>query len=279
MPDAPPPPSLVTAAEPPPAGALVCPNCGRSHEGRFCTACGQKHIREGDLSLRHAWHHVVHELFHLDGKVFHSLQLLFTRPGQITLDFFEGRRARHVHPIRLYLVFASLFFLLSQFNPAFDVRGAFGRMLQEPARQTLERSAARKGQTAQQLIDRGADRVAAFHKTANMSATLLSGVAMWLLFRRRRPYLAEHMVTVMHLASFNMGVWLTLGWLNYFAATRTIGSVLVPVLVLGYFLVATRRVYGGNWALLILKWAVVELFKVVVVFAILSAVFVRTLKS
>jgi len=38
--------------------------------------CGQKRLHEGDLSLGHAWHHVVDEVFHLDGKILVSLKLL-----------------------------------------------------------------------------------------------------------------------------------------------------------------------------------------------------------
>ena len=66
-------------------------------------------MHEGDLSLAHAWHHLVHEMLHFDGRILQSIWLLFARPGQLTLDFLEGRRARHVHPVRLFLVFSAIF--------------------------------------------------------------------------------------------------------------------------------------------------------------------------
>jgi hypothetical protein len=38
-----------------------------------------------------------------DNKLFRTLDPLLTRPGAITLDYLSGRRARYVHPLRLFL--------------------------------------------------------------------------------------------------------------------------------------------------------------------------------
>ena len=70
--------------------AFTCPNCGLVDTGEYCSDCGQKRVHDGDLSLHHAWHHLVHETLHLDGRIFHSLKLLFTKPGQLTLDYPRG---------------------------------------------------------------------------------------------------------------------------------------------------------------------------------------------
>jgi len=74
------------ASHPP---AFTCPNCQTTGQDEYCPHCGQKRFHDGDLSLRHAWHHVLHETLHLDGRVFTTLKLLFTRPGQLTLDFVD----------------------------------------------------------------------------------------------------------------------------------------------------------------------------------------------
>ena len=106
------------------ADLFVCPNCETTTPGPFCFHCGQKRPVDADLSLRHAGSYVVEELLNLDGRLLTTVKLLFTRPWRLTLDFFEGRRARHVHPLRLFLAFSAVFFLVraSTMTTAFESR-------------------------------------------------------------------------------------------------------------------------------------------------------------
>jgi len=58
---------------------------------------------------------------HFDGKFFKSARYIFTRPGFLTTEFIAGRRARYMHPVRLYIFASFLFFaanLLSSHNLA-----------------------------------------------------------------------------------------------------------------------------------------------------------------
>lgn len=259
------------------AGEFTCANCATLASGSHCPACGQKRIHEGDLALRHAWHHVAHELTHLDGKVFTTLRLLLTRPGQLTLDFLEGRRARHIHPIRVFIAIGFLFFLLAKLNPPFDVGEAFGPTLQGDALATLDRRAADLGTTREALLAKASAASAAAFKTVSLCATFAGGFVLWLLFRRQRRYLAEHLVMTLHLASFNMCLWLVLGWFTRIPATQLIAGLITSALAFGYFLWAARRVYGGSWLVLVLKWAGVEAVKGLIMFGALLAVWVRAL--
>lgn len=89
-----------------PAAAVVsCANCGRSFEGRFCPDCGQE-LQD----IRRPIGALVREFFGdflaFDARIWRTLVPLVTRPGQLTRDTIEGRRARYVPPFRLY-VFAS----------------------------------------------------------------------------------------------------------------------------------------------------------------------------
>lgn len=89
-----------------------CPNCGAALGTPFCAQCGQK-AAPLNPSLRDVAHDVVHELIHVDGKIVQSVRLLLTQPGRLSRDHFEGRRARHVSPIRLYLIFSVLYFAVA----------------------------------------------------------------------------------------------------------------------------------------------------------------------
>lgn len=94
-----------------PAGAgNICTNCGGRLDGPYCAACGQ---RDRDMQ-RPVWYlfaDVGDEIFSWDSRVFQTLGPLLFLPGTLTRSFWDGKRARHVPPIRLYL-FCSIFFFL-----------------------------------------------------------------------------------------------------------------------------------------------------------------------
>ena len=89
-----------------------CSNCGRSLQGPYCAACGQK-AAPLNPTVREFLHDLSHELLHFDGKIIQSVRLLLTRPGFLTREQFEGHRVRYVSPIRLYLVFSVLYFAVA----------------------------------------------------------------------------------------------------------------------------------------------------------------------
>ncbi|MCH8861182.1 MAG: DUF3667 domain-containing protein [Proteobacteria bacterium] len=94
----------------PAATGNICTNCGGLLHGPYCATCGQR-----DRNLRRpVWYlfaDLGDEIFSLDSRVFQTLGPLLFLPGALTRGFWEGKRARFVPPIRLY-VFASLFFFL-----------------------------------------------------------------------------------------------------------------------------------------------------------------------
>jgi Protein of unknown function (DUF3667) len=96
---------------------VICPNCGAGLDGAFCATCGQK---AGPLnpSLRDVLHNFVEEVLNIDGKTFQSVWLLLTNPGFLSLEQFQGRRARYVSPIRLYLLLSLLYFAVAALAPS-----------------------------------------------------------------------------------------------------------------------------------------------------------------
>ncbi|MDP2957813.1 MAG: DUF3667 domain-containing protein [Longimicrobiales bacterium] len=94
----------------PPATEERCPNCGSEVSGRFCPDCGQE--RSDLFPGVGAWiKEALGELLGADGKLPRSLRALAWPPGELTLEWHRGRRARYVSPLRLYLAAALLFFL------------------------------------------------------------------------------------------------------------------------------------------------------------------------
>jgi Protein of unknown function (DUF3667) len=93
----------------------VCANCDAPLAGNFCANCGQKaHVHR---SLLHVGEEFLHGITHFDGKAWQTLPLLVFRPGKLTRDYIEGRRARYIAPVPLFLLVVFLmFFVFSYVN-------------------------------------------------------------------------------------------------------------------------------------------------------------------
>src|SRR5919205_3072374 len=103
------------------AESTVCYNCGEPLHGRFCAACGQE-AKSLNPTLHDFLHEFAHEVLHVDGKIFQSVRKVLFAPGFLTREYFQGRRARWVSPIRLYLIFSVLYFGVA------SVGGGVGRV-------------------------------------------------------------------------------------------------------------------------------------------------------
>lgn len=91
-----------------------CLNCGTIVAGRFCQQCGQENI-ELKESVWDLVTHFFNDITHFHGKFFSTVWHLLTKPGFLSKEYVEGRRARYLHPIRLY-VFTSAFFFIVFFT-------------------------------------------------------------------------------------------------------------------------------------------------------------------
>jgi hypothetical protein len=86
-----------------------CENCGAQLTGRYCAQCGQAAI-DYRRSFRHVIADVLDSFLNWDSKFFHTIGLLIAKPWRLTNEFLAGRRARYLHPARLYLLASILFF-------------------------------------------------------------------------------------------------------------------------------------------------------------------------
>jgi hypothetical protein len=91
--------------------AKNCLNCGTTVVGRYCHVCGQENIetKESFWSLAK---HFVFDIFHFDGKFFHTLKYIFIKPGLVAREYCLGKRISFLHPIRMYLFTSAIFFLV-----------------------------------------------------------------------------------------------------------------------------------------------------------------------
>jgi len=86
-----------------------CENCGANMSGPFCAQCGQ-HAVDYRRSFGRVFADVLDSFLNWDSKFTISLWLLMSRPWKLTIDFLSGKRVRHMHPLRLYLLISIVFF-------------------------------------------------------------------------------------------------------------------------------------------------------------------------
>lgn len=91
----------------------VCLNCDTPlrPEDNYCPNCGQKNDSH-KIPVKHLFFEFIEDLFHFDSKLWNTIKASFTKPGKITLDYLEGKRARYVPPVKFYVFVSFVFFLL-----------------------------------------------------------------------------------------------------------------------------------------------------------------------
>ena len=103
------------------AAVSLCPNCEAEVSGHYCANCGQEaHLHRA--STREFLHEFIGHYVALEGKLWASLKRLILRPGELTNEYIRGRRVRYVQPLRIYLTFSVIFFVLLKLTGGFDQR-------------------------------------------------------------------------------------------------------------------------------------------------------------
>jgi hypothetical protein len=231
------------------AGSLEeCPNCRRMLDGPYCGGCGQK-VAAINPTLSEVLHDFIQEALNVDGKTFRSARLLFAKPGFLTRELFEGKRARYVSPVRLYLIFSVIYFAVAAVAPPpRESRGLRVTGANETEQAALQ-------QAASSALNTWTPRV------MFVLVPLFALLVMAVTRKSGRNY-PQHLYFALHLhaAAF---AFLTVSTLSRYArpvpfvadaieAAATVGLVV-------YFVLALRRAYEGTTARAVFRAAVVGL--------------------
>ena len=139
----------------------ACLNCGTALLGQHCHACGQAaHVHK---TLGAFFHDLLHGVFHFEGKIWRTLPLLAWRPGRLTREYIDGRRASYVSPIALFLFVVFLTFAIFNllgnpinFNDAGKTHG-FEQGMSEAERQAATGLAQAERRLADARAGKGGD--------------------------------------------------------------------------------------------------------------------------
>jgi hypothetical protein len=219
----------------------ICANCGTTLLGEYCHACGQRRFVESDRGFGHLLHLFVGSITDLDGRVWRTVRALLFHPGLLSREYFEGRRARWISPVSLFLAISVVYFLApfhggdltAQFNQ--QVSGRVRALAGGPDEKLSAAQLAGAGQAHTPFTERWVDervrvrdeaarkssggatgysyrdyRVAYDAKADDISKALVilhvpfAAFALMLVFVRQRRYFAEHFVVALHFFSFAM---------------------------------------------------------------------------
>lgn len=132
-----------------------CLNCGARLRGQYCGTCGQR-SRSRLISLWELVSDAFGDLLELDSRLWQTLIPLLVRPGRLTADYLQGKRARFMPPFRMYLVLSLLFFVVAFFDPREELSLLFEPQPEptpEEVQQEAERAAAAQAEARETIGD------------------------------------------------------------------------------------------------------------------------------
>jgi Protein of unknown function (DUF3667) len=252
-----------------------CLNCGAALQGPFCGQCGQRVIPPYP-TLREMAADAWHEFSGWDGRFARTFRRLLC-PGALTIEVLEGRRARYVSPLRLYLTASVLYFLVAAAVP--DLLPAAVMTMPGDDRQiALTAASAEQRAAALEMLDRRAPVWASvlirpvvvdpqriigrFRETFPRALFALVPVfaAIVAMFYRRRRF-PQHLVFGLHLHAA-LFVLLAVAQLANATKSPPVAGAIGSIALLGvavYGLKAFRAVYRDSWGWIIAKAAAIAM--------------------
>lgn len=237
----------------------------------YCNRCGEKRRDRADWKLSAILGETFAELTNLEhSKLWQTFRLLLFKPGQLTRDYWNGRRRRYLGPLKLYLVFFALSLVLYSIHgptAIYDVRTFTAANPTSWLSRSLDEVAKTRGMPASQSAQEVNSRWQSYISMSQVIYPLFLALTLKLLFRRRGLYLAEHLIFALHVLAFSFlttallwPVYAVFGLRTSTTAVTT-ASVLITagsiVWTAVYLLLAMRRAYGEPWLAALLKAAVV----------------------
>lgn len=266
----------------------ICPNCktSLSDNNNFCHNCGQEnHSRQATIGILIS--DFIGDYFTFDSKFFRSAKLLLTKPGALTNEYRQGRRASYISPIRLYLFVSFVYFLIIQFTIDFSSTSNGITLNGEAINQeTLIEAEQEYGSVdnfvnaefsdappimqllfkkSMLIVKDGKNLMQYWISNMSLMALLLLPIFAWMLmlvFRKNRDFYAVHLVHVIHLQSFTyiaLVIFLFTAQFN-----QTLSVVLLAIMVFTYQYLSFSRTYKRSAITTVYKCLVAAVWYLVI---------------
>lgn len=209
-----------------PPAASPCPNCGADAPDTYCSRCGQaQDIRPPTLG---AWiSHFFEDVFGVDARLPRTLAMLLRVPGGLTVEWLEGRRARYLTPIRLYVLCSLAMFATGIALRFIGARFGIGYLPTGPVADESYAHIARQSATHALFV-----------------LVPLSALWLKLFFRRSGRLFIEHLVLTLHVHAFAFLAAVAMYMMVFTPfPVRPWLQTAFPLSALVYLVIALRRVY------------------------------------
>jgi hypothetical protein len=245
---------------------VPCHNCGAELTGPYCSQCGQS-VEDGEATtITHLLQEATQEVSNVDGKVLRTVAALLARPGRLTAQYWAGRRASWIRPLKIFLLAAALHFVaapgIGPMNLDMLVQRAPDGGVDISIGTAARSRAGQKGMVAVAADEQAAyaARMRDAYEATRYVAPVLFALASWGIYRRRQPFLANHIVMAAHFYAF---------WYLVAAATGQLGAAigggwLAAALSWGYLCLMLRHLFGDPWGHTLWKTAVLYVSMVVI---------------
>lgn len=178
----------------------TCKNCAAEYEGKFCPNCGQK-AKTSRITFRQVFKDIRDQFVHFDQGFLYTIKELALRPGHSIREYVEGKRVRHVKPIKFMIWAAAISFFIAHFL------GFQEHLVQRL--QAENEAQGRSTQSTQKLVE-----FIMGHPNILMLMTIPTiAFCAWLFFRKKRLNYAEY---------FSINAFL-MGQLSIFSIATNIG--------------------------------------------------------
>jgi hypothetical protein len=186
--------------------------------GPFCSQCGEKKFTKHDYSVSHLVEETVDGLTHFDTRFLRTLNVLFTRPGELSNAYFHGGRSRYTKPLSLFIIVNVIFFFIQPHTALLGYKYAHYMSISRDA--SLVHEHLRETGEAEATYEAGFNGNLQQQKKSILivAVPVLAVVMLGLCFRSGRTY-AEHLVFSVQVYAF---------FLAYLAATTLL--ILFPLM-------------------------------------------------
>jgi hypothetical protein len=253
-----------------------CLNCEAVLLSMYCGECGQK-AGDSRLTVRQLMAEAVEAVFNVDSKLLRTLGGLI-RPGHLTEAYLAGRRARYLRPVTLYLLMSALMLTLaslgtpSQSTTKLVFRGytlevthqGTGRGAKvipnekRPSNLRLShaiRERAEKRFATTEGQESYIEAIRDYRPKLLFALVPLLAVFLRVIYERQKRLYLEHLVFALHLCAFGF-----LALALFFSVAKPLPIAIkaffplaMVVVMMGYFVLALKRVYGDGWFWTVMK--------------------------
>lgn len=231
---------------------MDCKNCGEPLQGRYCQRCGQD-SRDPPGRLFPLLAYLGSHATGIEARALRSLVTLFLRPGLLTHDYVEGRRARHVGPVQLYLWCTAAFFLLQAYSPFVRLNPDTGAIVSTLSAVSIGTDLSRpmlaalasQGVPLTVFAQRFAVAVSAYLPVLLVGLVFACAGLMSLEFRRESWLV--HTTFALHWTGFYLALETLRQLLPFEGPAQVPVSILTNAIAVGYLAIALRVVYQRSW--------------------------------